>query len=168
MAEVSQRQRLVEQQVERAGATASYGLPCVLAVVAAFLPMFSYVDTSESQRYQEATGDRSTLLGLVLDPGTTGNDVAIRWIALALLLSVGACVALTPTWVAAPRGWPGRAITAGAALAVPLFLALFLLTSQGDGRGSFGTESVDPVAAYALALVVPVWFLVVRSRESSW
>ncbi|CAN5545537.1 hypothetical protein BH11ACT8_BH11ACT8_22080 [soil metagenome] len=140
------------------------GAPSLAAFFASWLPMFTAVAPDGSTEEDLVVEHRTwTLLGVGLDPGDGGLQTTIRVLALLTLVLLAGCVyaALAPASGATERPAGYLGYLAPAALAAGLLL--LLVTVQDDGSGRFGTDTVQPVGASWLLLILPLWFLSARA-----
>ncbi|MEO9322512.1 hypothetical protein ABFT23_03425 [Nocardioides sp. C4-1] len=162
---LERRHRMMREELDRLWAALVLGLGCVLALVSMFVPMFSYVEGDDG-KWDPADG-QSTLLGLVGEPGESDRAGAIALVALVAFLMVVACLALTPIVTGGREPWAGWAMVAAAVVTLACAFTLLVLTDAGSGRSRATDDDVDLAAGFLLLVIVPVWFLVGRSRAAS-
>lgn len=159
------KQRWMQEEIDRLWSALVLGLGCVTALLSMFVPMFSYVE-GDTAEWDPADG-QATLLGLVGEPGESDHAGTIALIALAVFLAIAACVALTPLVVGGREPWAGWVMLGASVLTLAGAFALTLLTDAGAGQDRAAGDDVDLAAGFLLLVVVPVWFLVGRSRAVS-
>lgn len=135
------------------------GAPALAAFFAFWLPMFRSASPDNANEDLVVDDDTWTLLGLGLDPGDGSLQTAIRVLALLTLALLALCCYAAVAPPAGTRDWLAGTVPVTGCAALVTGVSLLLVTVANDGIGRFGTDTVQPVGASWLLVILPLWLV---------